>query len=140
MDLEKGFYYHLESLGQLPSRDGREHALGAVFGALKSIMSPEQAHLMEISLPPWLKAKWLEEYAVIKGVDNTDVIGLIQLYGDYAYRGAAERILRAVFGSLVEVLEQTAKERLSESLPQELSPYWKQAQACSLGETIGQHL
>jgi uncharacterized protein (DUF2267 family) len=140
MDAENTFYRQLEILGQLPSALGREKALSAVFASMKLHMSPDQVKRAEAAVPDWLKPRWLQAPASIAGPTPGDLVDLIKILGDYGYRGAAQRVFKAVMGSLVEILDPEPKRLFSESLPEAFMPFWEEAQGCSLGATMGQYL
>jgi uncharacterized protein (DUF2267 family) len=141
MDLERDFYCQLELLGQLPSEAGRERALKAVFAAMKSLMDAGQSKAMAAALPEWLEPKWSDDTPAAETVNGSeDPLERVKIIGEYTYRGAADRVLQAVLGSLVEVLDASAKESIGRSLPETLAPYWSQANSCSMSENMGQFL
>lgn len=141
MDLERDFYCQLELLGQLPSESGREKALNAVFAAMKSLMDSGQSKEMAAALPEWLEPKWSRDTPTSTSVNGSaDPVERVKIFGGYAYRGAADRVLQAVLGSLVEVLDASAKESIGRSLPELLAPHWIQANSCSMSENMGQFL
>jgi uncharacterized protein (DUF2267 family) len=141
LDLERDFYCQLELLGQLPTDTGREKALRAVFAAMRSFMDADQSTNVAAALPDWLEPIWNDnspEAGTVNGA--TDPLERVKALGGYAYRGAADRVMQAVLGSLVEVLDASAKERIGASLPGKLAPYWSQANSCSMSENMGQFL
>ncbi|MEJ2716413.1 MAG: hypothetical protein P8182_04635 [Deltaproteobacteria bacterium] len=140
MDLERDFYCQLEILGQLPSEEGREKALKAVFAAMKSLMDAGQSKAMAAALPEWLEPKWSDDTPAQTVNGSADPLERVKILGEYTYRGAADRVLQAVLGSLVEVLDAFAKERIGRSIPETLAPYWGQANSCSMSENMGQFL
>jgi uncharacterized protein (DUF2267 family) len=139
-DSERNFYDQLEILGQLPSKEGQKRAVKTVFGVMKTLMSPEESNLIENSLPSWLRTKWVDTSVIEQGNLQTDIINLIKSVGNYSYRGAAERILLGVMGSLVEIFDPTTKEDIQKALPVEMVSFWVQAKSCSLDATVGQYL
>jgi uncharacterized protein (DUF2267 family) len=141
MDLERDFYCQLEILGQLPTETGRERALKAVFTAMRSLMDAGQSKNVAAALPDWLEPIWSDNSPEVRTVNGSaDPLERVKILGDYTYRGAADRAFRAVLGSLVEVLDASAKERIGRSLPETLAPYWSQANSCSMSENMGQFL
>jgi uncharacterized protein (DUF2267 family) len=140
MDTESTFYHQLDILGQLPSAPSRERALNAVFASMKLLMSADQFKSVEAAVPDWLRPRWIHANATNAGPPPGDVVDLIKIIGDYGYRGAAQRILKAVMGCLFEVLDPEQKRRFAGSLPSAFIPFWEDAQGCSLGATMGQYL
>jgi uncharacterized protein (DUF2267 family) len=137
---EKDFNSQLELLGQLPSAEGRERAVRAVFAAIKSLLDAAQAAGVAASLPSWLQSIWNSDSASLDAEGVRDPVDLVQRLANYTYRGAADRVLRAVLGSLVEALSPTSKDSIARCLPESLRAYWAQANRCSLGENMGEFL
>jgi len=140
MDTETYFYDQLEILGQLPSINSQKKAIDGVFRTLKFLMNEEQSLSMETLLPDWLRSDWADLDPAVSGMQREDVLDMVKHAGDYAYRGAAERALRAVLGSLAEIFDQEAKEAFSRSLPSEVLTFWAEVITCSLSENMGQFL
>lgn len=140
MDAKSTFHRQLDILGQLPSALGRERAINAVFASIKLRMSVDQVKSAGAALPDWLRPLWIQANAATEGPSSDDVVELIKNIGGYGYRGAAERILKAVMGSLFEILDTEPKRHFSESLPDAFIPFWEDAHGCSLGATMGQYL
>ena len=137
---EKDFNCQLELLGQLPSAEGRERAVRAVFAAMKSLLDAAQAEAVAASLPSWLQPAWHSDSASQDADDLREPVDLVKRLANYTYRGAAERVLRAVLGSLVEALTPASKDSIGRHLPESVQPYWAQANRCSLGENMGEFL
>jgi uncharacterized protein (DUF2267 family) len=114
--------------------------MNAVFASIKLRMSPVQVKTVEAAVPDWLRSQWIQAPSAIADPLPEDVVDSIKLIGGYSYRGAAERVLKAVMGSLVEVLDPEPKRSFSESLPDAFMPFWQEAQGCSLSATMGQYL
>jgi uncharacterized protein (DUF2267 family) len=141
MGQESDFHYQLDLLGQLPSEAGRERALKAVFTAIKALIDSSRTAEIADSLPPWLVPAWNDDSMAERELDGTsDAVEMVKVLGKYSYRGAAERVLRAVLGSLVEALDPNGKQSIGNSMPESLVPYWNQANSCSAGENMGEFL
>jgi uncharacterized protein (DUF2267 family) len=140
MEQEKNFYIQLEILAQLPSQEGRDRAVNAVFGAFRHLMDTQGVALMETSLPLWLKARWNDIPVAGDQSSGSNLVDLIKTSGNYTYRGAAERVLKGILSSLVEVLDSDQRESFQHGLPKEVVPFWEQANSCSLNATAGQFL
>lgn len=140
MDPKRQFSQNLELLGQLPSSGGREKAVASVFAALASRLSGEQRALVEAILPEWLRSQWTRNSPPLEQTNGLGVVEQVKSIGGYSYRGAAERVVNAVFASLAEALDDTAQQELGRALPEEFRILWEGARTCSLSETASQYL
>lgn len=133
---QREFINYARGLGNYCTFGDTQHMLEAVFKALKQRMGKSKSAVGDL-LPPSMHPIW--EGAVPEGLEEDNIVGLIQSYGSFSTRRQAEIALVTLFGTIKEK-QAGLVEEWNRAIPDEIRIYLEKSRTIDEVQDAGQCL